>query len=225
MGPWRRCPEINRDRCQRDMTRTQDEFRLKLRQQLDFIATSRERFKQGHTAEAVRIAVAMRVIFHNGPTSISLLKHLGVSDVDLVTAVPLLDPDDPHVIQNFCLAPAGIRLRRVLDPARQRTLPFAGWWNEPMWTLLGGECVSRRNLVMTAADQDGGAHVDGKVEPRYLALASGAASFDIQMEGAGLFKFPQGDLHYETIDVIGYEVLSSPELLSVAREVDSPLLP
>jgi len=52
------------------------DFKLRLREQLEFVSRSAEAFDEGHKQEAVRIATALRVIFHDTKYSTSLVKHL-----------------------------------------------------------------------------------------------------------------------------------------------------
>lgn len=50
---------------------------VKLREQLEFIERSCSAYDEGHRSEAIRIAVAIRVLLHDSRTSTSLMKHLG----------------------------------------------------------------------------------------------------------------------------------------------------
>jgi hypothetical protein len=57
---------------------TRDELRDAVRRQLRFIASSTDRVLQGDNDEALRIAVSLRVLLHDTPSSHSLLgDHLG----------------------------------------------------------------------------------------------------------------------------------------------------
>src|SRR5437899_1143187 len=54
-----------------------------LTKQLEFLKRSSASFDSGHTDEAIRIAVVIRVLVHNSRSSTSLLRHLRA------TAIPL----------------------------------------------------------------------------------------------------------------------------------------
>ena len=53
------------------------DFKDQLRRQIKFLETSCQSYDQGEVEEAVRIAVALRVLFHDSQTSRSLLRHMG----------------------------------------------------------------------------------------------------------------------------------------------------
>jgi hypothetical protein len=52
-----------------------------------------------------------------------------------------------------------------------RTVPFDDWWTAPVFVDGKRRRFSRRDLVLTAADQDGGAHVDPALNSHYQALS------------------------------------------------------
>jgi hypothetical protein len=60
---------------------TRQDMRVRLRDQLEFLKGSAEAFDAGKTAEAVRIATALRVIFHQTKASTSLLNHLNAPGI------------------------------------------------------------------------------------------------------------------------------------------------
>jgi hypothetical protein len=47
------------------VTRTRDELREFLDEQIEFLVRSNELFDQGHLSEAKRLAVTLRVLFHH----------------------------------------------------------------------------------------------------------------------------------------------------------------
>ena len=75
------------------MSTTQD-FKKRLREQLGFLERSADAFDEGHREEALRIATALRVIFHNTPSSTSLLRHLNAVNVMVRSAAPDREKQD-----------------------------------------------------------------------------------------------------------------------------------
>lgn len=50
-------------------------------------------------------------------------------------------------------------------------MDFADWWTQPVFVDQSGRKLTRKDLVMTAANQDGGAHVDPALNASYAELA------------------------------------------------------
>ena len=97
-------------------------------------------------------------------------------------------------------------------------LPLYKWWHEQIIYRFNGREYHRRDLVLSAADKDGGAHVDGKLERYYEDLADGMCGLSI--DGANL-KYPNGapydqskqqrarNTHLAMIRQFSHEVISS----------------
>ena len=60
------------------VTQTEDELRTHLQEQVRFLKTSAESFDKGDRTEAKRLAVAVRILFHDTKHSLSLLGQLGL---------------------------------------------------------------------------------------------------------------------------------------------------
>ena len=68
----------------------------------------------------------------------------------------------------------GARTRYVamLDGAmRARPLSFEGWWSEIVFVDDRRAVLTRKDLVLSVADQDGGAHVDANLNETYGRLS------------------------------------------------------
>jgi hypothetical protein len=74
------------------------DFRGQLVRQLEYMENSRRLYDSGHREEAIRLAMCLRIIFHDTRTSISLLKHLNVSDIAMLSALMTHQPNQksPH---------------------------------------------------------------------------------------------------------------------------------
>src|ERR1044071_1171681 len=102
-----------------------------VRRQMNFIITSCRAYDSGLRAEAIRIAVATRVLFHDTPNSHSLIRsHLGLSDLRLrSTAVPLLGPE-AHFPGFIGPEPRSSSFRHYGDDSpRDEQVDFNTWWN------------------------------------------------------------------------------------------------
>lgn len=151
--------------------------------QMDFLRASLERYEQGNEYEALRLAVSIRVLCHQTSRSTSLLGQLG-----LTAAWPWLDtshsdshPGGPSVwgplVHASWFTPDGTSLgsRWVAPadsviPSRCRVVDFPTWWEEPVIHDSTG-AFSRKDLVGFVANQDGGAHVDPKLDANYHRIS------------------------------------------------------
>lgn len=211
------------------------DFKDHLRRQLGFIQKSCELYDKGDPEEAVRIAVALRVIFHRTKASVSLLTHLNANSIQLLSTrtdfledpispnLPLIQlkahlnlVDDNKKAEFQCHA-----FPRLGETIRKDLIPFERWW-EQEYVIKHKEpptTVSRKDLVLAAANKDGGAHVDEALDPvyDYVRLGSGLGlsivlNPKLQLpDQEGTFK----NIHFATLRQIAFEVLNSPQLLDL----------
>ena len=129
--------------------------------------------------------MTLRVLLHDGRggRGRSLLTHIGIRDT-----MPWLDtaivPDPTHEYDfslGLCrLKGEGVGSELVMrysapldDLGPDRTQPpaaFSDWWNEPVLADRLGNTFSRGDFVRYVANQDGGAHIDAKLNRAYDAL-------------------------------------------------------
>ena len=50
-------------------------------------------------------------------------------------------------------------------------IDFDSWWNKPVFVDKQGHILTRKDLILTAANQDGGAHVDPSLDETYANLS------------------------------------------------------
>lgn len=103
---------------------------------------------------------------------------------------------------------------------RSQEIDFDAWWNQEIVYvfLLASQSVrlSRKRLVLVAANQDGGAHVDAQLDRQYEALESGAGWMMTRNPDDGPpEKLPLRNGHLAALRQIGYEILHSPALLAL----------
>jgi hypothetical protein len=159
------------------------DFRAQYLEQLSFIRSSASAYDAGEEHEAKRLALGVRILVHDKGRSTSLLTHLG-----LKRRLPLMDTalaaSPPGVISinaGLCTlefdldTPGRILFRPPLDDlSDDRQHPpacFDDWWLLPVLEDAAGRAFNRRDLVLSVADQDGGAHVDASLNPSYAALS------------------------------------------------------
>ena len=145
-----------------------------LAQQLGFLKSSLEAYKDGTDAEALRIATTIRVLVHETTKSNPLLKQIDHNYLDLT----ILDTPKPGG-KTLVLYGIGVSVSTekgvqpvtdLIDP-RLQPVPLRQWWTRPVlvFTDQNGQQVSfsRKDLLLILANKEGGAHVDTEVPPAY----------------------------------------------------------
>jgi hypothetical protein len=186
------------------------DFREQLKRQLGFLERSADAFDRGHQDEAIRIAVSIRVILHETPSSRPLLAHLGARNVRLVSTARWVDRAPIFADLLSMLGPGGAQAPLGQSSTRLE-LPAATWWSQIVYAVGRGG-ITRKNLVLGAANRDGGAHVDERLTEDYEQLTKlwtrvtddGEAGEDMPVHLIGLRQ-------------MAWELLNSPKLLALAR--------
>ena len=192
-------------------------FATKLQEQLQFIQRSAEAFDHGAEEEALRIATSLRVIFHQTTSSTSLITHLGFGDKKLLSSSRGHGDWRDYLAHEINLnSPMPIRMKPILGD-KFHELSIEDWWRSETVFVHAGTNHSRRKIVLSAANKDGGAHVDSDLEQYYEFLCGGQYSFGItgNLEYDGPAPFPQGvtifpkNAHFALIRQFAHEILSS----------------
>lgn len=150
-------------------------FQEQLKRQMGFLERSSASFDLGYTDEAVRMATTIRILMHDTRSQVSLLTHLGAWGIHLLSTCRQASPN--AVLFSGMgiheIGPEGGRLRPNLGDDETWSIPAKDWWNQVIFVLPPGVRITRGQLVLTAANKDGGAHVDPKLTPP-RALTPGA---------------------------------------------------
>lgn len=201
-----------------------NDLKRQLRKQLAFIQRSAESFDRGEKDEAVRIATCLRIIFHQTARSTCLLEGLKAWNVEVRSNVPE-PPETPPGMRavemfRFSLAtvkitPQGATLGPSLDlESPHRQIVAAEWWMES-FAFLDGIDHTRKDLVLAAANKDGGAHVDLKLPASYRKLSTPGA-LGLQWKSNGN-TVDFDDVHLNCLRSMAFEVLSSKGLRRLAE--------
>ena len=181
-------------------------------EQLRFLKNSANSFDSGFEAEAKQLALRLRVLLHHTGKSRSLLSQLQKGDI------AFLDTSDAHSrggvnpysgLLFVAAGPPHSRFIAPLDdyPWSSRWIPFEEWWAQPIFVDDKGREISRRSLVLTAANQDGGAHVDPTLDPVYADLAKKNSLAWFAGDERGMAPIPGPEL--VAIRQIAHEVLKT----------------
>jgi hypothetical protein len=172
--------------------KSQDELRTELHEQLQALQSSCNGFDRGGLWEAKRLATIVDTLVHDrNRKTVSLLSQLRVRDAMKFTS-------SRHEWNNHSVTPqiplvlirhtsTGAAYEPVLDklPFPNAQLSFSKWWEQPILRDIHRRDLSRKNLVCSLRDQDGGGHVDAKLTNEAYASLS-------RVNGAPFF-FGMGD--------------------------------
>jgi hypothetical protein len=181
-----------------------------LREQLGFIRLSSRAYDEGVEAEAKRLATAIRVVVHDGRTSVSLLTQL-----ELKRSLRYVDTAEP-INPRSLLPTAGLVTMRGeggrvawvaplerLSGARQNPpKPFEHWWSKPVSKAVDGRSYTRADYVLTVANKEGGAHVDPTLDAAWVALTR-SDNFGWEPSSG---EEPMGNVGLASVRQIAYEV-------------------
>ena len=195
------------------------EFQTHLQKQLRFLAHSCDSFDAGFRDEAVRVATTIRVLVHQTKASTSLLKHLNATTINLLSTTDDAPPDTLHKMSmgTISIGSDGVKYFPTLgEGGYVAHVPVSKWWDQVVIVTDRGR-LSRRKIVLAAANQDGGAHVDAKLDPEYRALAeAGFAGTAFRSTGEVHTETALEGTHHICLRQMGYELLNSPELVRLA---------
>jgi hypothetical protein len=201
-------------------------------EQLAFLEVSTASFDNGFEGEAKRLAVTLRVLFHETRRSKSLLKMLGkINEQFLDTALPANPASllSHGGLVSIAMGSPKTRYVAMLDEVPlQKWVSFAEWWeNRPVFVDSNRRELTRRQLVLTAANQDGGAHVDPALDEVMLSsettrrtapyvnkILRGATPGDLPVEMAMRYELI---INLKTARELG--VTFPPAILSSANQV------
>lgn len=158
-------------------------LRERFEEQRLFLSKSIKEFVSGDLAEAVRIAITIRVLVHETGSSKSLLGQLTPNYLDLkiLDRAPVREETHelPHGTQSVVVMSVpisvkmnaeGVFLNPDLDVEAYQASILGKWWGRHSLILPGLGGFSRKEIVRGLADKEGGAHVDTDINPKYQQL-------------------------------------------------------
>lgn len=202
-----------------------DRYQQELKKQLGFLRRSCQWYDNGEVEEAIRIAVPIRTIIYDTRRSTSLLTHLNAKGIRLWSSVHRDVTENTTMYHGMGLhawwsdgnKAGGSYGPSFDDGPEMLLLPVSEWWEQVVYVFSWraeddptGEIqvtrLSRKDIVLTATNKDGGAHVDEKLTPAYEMLAEDGAVGSFRW---GDQTIPITKAHLVTLRQIGYEVLRS----------------
>mgnify|MGYP000874810705 CR=1 FL=1 len=195
-------------------------YKEHLKRQLAFLERSCIAYDQGYIDEAIRMATVIRVLLHKTHRSTSLLAHLGREDINLLNTAG--EEPNPNVVMYYglgiycCNNTGGEYIPNLYNSFDINYLPFNTWWNQIVYVLSSDIRISRKKIILDAANKDGGAHVDLALSDEYEKLSEvGALGVFTSYRENMIEERPIDNAHLVGIRQIAYELLNSPELLTL----------
>lgn len=193
--------------------RPRAELEAELGAQLGFLETSSRLFDEGAVHEAKRLATTIRVLAHDAKHSKSLLGQLGLKTMAFCDTANPVNPR--NLLTHFGLVSMHVGAKgddyvAMLDGSPRgegMSVPFDAWWTSPVVVDTQRRHLSRRDIVLAVANQDGGSHVDSALDPAYHGL-SRDNSLGWQLTGPDGSR-PMGDPTPATIRQIAHELIKS----------------
>ena len=203
-----------------------ERYQQGLKKQLGSLRRSCQLYDEGEVDEAIRIAVPIRTIVHDTRNSTSLLTHLNAKGIKLCSSIEGATENTTwyQAMGLYKQWRYGNRARASYGPSfddgpEMVLLPVSEWWNQRVYVFSRrpkedptGEIevlrLSRKDIVLTATNKDGGEHVDQKLTPAYEMLAADGAVGSFIWESDGVKQeFPITKAHLVALRQIGHEVL------------------
>lgn len=202
-------------------------FKDHLARQLRFIERSCEVYDEGYADEAIQIAVRIRVIVHQGGKNRrSLLQHLHSGRVPLLTTSEGAPEREDLLLYDglasFRASSDGQSVSSFYGPGEDNTLhreyiKADMWWKQVV-LFAEGTPYSRRDIVLGVAEQEGGAHVASAPTAEYQKLMTPGLTWNLVEVADGVETItPSMDIRFKYVRQMAYELLNSPELLTLAE--------
>ena len=161
------------------MLQTEEEFKKHLSEQIEFLQRSSNAYDQGYSSEAKRLAVVIRVLLHDTSSSTSLLSLLGKKDIMIYDTSFDINPANLMTTSGLVmmrLGSSGAEYIPHLDDGPppiylKGKVPFIQWWDKIVIVDSNRLTMSRKELVLSLSNKDGGAHIDPKLNGAYAQLS------------------------------------------------------
>jgi hypothetical protein len=188
-----------------------------LHENLGFLKASAAAFDAGHTGEARRLAVTIRVLLHDTKNSKSLLGLLGLKQntgyLDTATDLNPKNLMSHHGLVGLKMGGGGgsyfAPLADTMPEQPNKYILFPDWWNKVVIKDSNKNTFNRRELVLALANKDGGAHVDPDLDQAYADLTRNNSVGWVFSNGTD--SSPINEVELYSVRQIAYEVIASVE--------------
>lgn len=163
------------------MKKSKEDFERDLAEQIHLLRKRCADYDKGDFIEAKQISVILRNFLHDTKKTTSILTHLSRKNMKFYdTSIDFpkgnLAPEDGLVIYKVEVRPSE-STRITFEPPLSNGTPnryikgkvsFQNWWNRKIIDDKNGNALRRRDIVLTACHEDGGAHISNKLKDAYF---------------------------------------------------------
>jgi hypothetical protein len=212
--------------------RTTDDLGNKVKDQILLLKLACQNYDAGIEIAALNIATTLRVLLHDttkidgSPNSTSALTHINSKNIEFLNTCRINNRPDVtfsglirHVINgvNDGIGGTANYHPTLGQSSVNEWRDFTSWWNAIVFQNPNGTSLTREMLVKIAANQEGGAHVDSRIDEIFDTFRheySGGVS--IRGIHSGVIKAFDNVPVYPAIRQVGYEVLESLKKVNLA---------
>jgi len=192
------------------------DYRKHLKRQLNFIDRSCKLYDEGYEDEAIRIATTIRVIMHDTKNSTSVLQHLDSKNINVLSQSSNILLGGEVFFLNMGITQSGKFVPNFGKGAIQSYISLDDWWNQIAFILDDSLKLTKKDIVLAAANKDGGAHVDSRIPLAYQELIKFGNPSGIDTALGNHFEEENVvNAHFTALRQMGYELLKSAELTSI----------
>lgn len=188
-----------------------------LKRQLEYLRRSCELYDAGHSDEAIRIAVCIRVLIHDTGKSKSILRQMDVKEqLKFASSFDLLP-------ENF--QPVSILPLFANSGKGGTSVPFSlptplilktvdEWWAETVW--MQESTLTRQKIILDTANKEGGTHVQATAPQTIQELRKGLSQVNsVKINGVEVGT-PE-NYHFILIRQFAHELLNSESLIELTK--------
>jgi hypothetical protein len=164
--------------------KSEDELKEDFKLQLELLKVLADQYDKGDTIVGKSIATSIRVLVYDTDNSHSLLSQLCLKNRKFFdTASPVVEgvSGETQRIGSFCGLVGigvGIKNKQSYIPYLDETpgdkfgfVDFNEYWNRNIFIDNNKNKFTRKDIVLAITNQDGGAHVDPKIDEKYKQLS------------------------------------------------------
>jgi hypothetical protein len=185
-----------------------DMLKQQLADQIGFLKRSTEEYDKGTISEAKRLATTIRLLVHHTPTSHSLLDQLGMKSLQFLDTTfkrPSTHSGSYAGLVGVLMGAGDVKYQPHLDRNVRKLVSFNIWWSGIVIIDSRERNINRKKLVLAVANQDGGAHVDPKLDTTYADLSQKNSMQHMAVSETS--EKPMTGIEYATIRQIAHEML------------------
>lgn len=154
------------------------ELYSKFKLQVDLLKLSCANFDSGQEIAGYQLATTIRVLVHDTNSSTSALTHINKKTINFLDTSFNETSNTTYlglVYKYAANVHDGIGGEVLYKPIftsdfhskNKNFVLFDTWWNKVVFKNLNGTSLTRKELILKLANQEGGAHIDKKIDDKY----------------------------------------------------------